>query len=230
MPARAALLVGSLITAATLGAAEQSRGPQFTATDSVVELRVATIHAATLTSHSASRDSIDTPYLLVSVVGPRAKSQTLTLPPAGHWQIHRDEALGARPLHTVRLGDGDSVRVLVTLMDGGRADRSAEDRAATEAASSAAANASERNRIVSAAVEPLLSRGARWIGSATLLLTREAGVSYWRGLDCIARCKVVSGAASASLDAPGTDASSGVIELSGAGATYHMKLEARQPH
>jgi hypothetical protein len=105
-----------------------------------------------------------------------------------------------------------------------------EDRAAAEAASEPAADASQRGHIVSTAVEPLVSRGARMIGSATLLLTREAGVSYWRGLGCIISCKVVSGAASASLDATNSPAPSGVIELSGAGATYHLKLEARGSH
>jgi hypothetical protein len=227
MPARAALLCFTLITAATLGMAEPSREPQFTSTVSGVELRIATVHAAALTSPNAPQDSVDTPYLLVSVVGPRSKSHALTFPAEGHWRIHRDQALGALTVETLQLGDGDSVHVLVTLMEGGRADRSAEDRAATEAASEPAADAGERNRIVSAAVEPLVSRGARMIGSAALLLTRENGVAYWRGLGCVTSCKVVSGASSTSLAPSATAAPSGVIELSGAGATYHVKLEAR---
>ena len=229
MPARAALLPLSLITAATLGMAEPSREPQFAAATSPVELSIATLHAAALTSPNTPRDSVDAPYLLVSVIGPHTKSHALTLPAEGHWRVHRDEALGARPLETLRLGDGDSVRVLVTVMEGGRADRSAEGRAAAEAASEPAANARQRSQIVSAAVEPLVSGGARWIGSATLLLTREAGVSYWRGLDCVTSCKIISGGASASLNAADAAASSGVIELSGGGATYHLKLEAREP-
>ena len=83
--------------------------------------------------------------------------------------------------------------------------------------------------MVSDAVEPLVSRGARWVGSATLLLTREAGISYWRGLGCITSCKVISGAAPAALNTAGSASPTGVIELSGSGATYHLKLEAREP-
>jgi hypothetical protein len=230
MPARAALLSVSLITVATLGMAAPDREAGVAAATAPVELRIATLHAAALTLPNGRRDSVDTPYLLVSVFGPRTKSHALTLPAEGHWRVHRDEALGARALETLRLGDGDSVRVLVTVMEGGRADRSAEERAASEAASEPAAHARERSHIVGAAVEPLVSGGARWIGSASLLLTREAGVSYWRGLDCVTSCKVVSGAASASLSAGDASAPSGVIELSGGGATYHLKLEAREPH
>jgi hypothetical protein len=229
MPARAALLPLSLITAATLGMAEPSHEPQVRPTTSPVELLIATLHAAALTSPNAPRDSVDAPYLLVSVFGPHTKSQALTFPAEGHLRIHRDEALGARALETLRLADGDSLRVLITVMEGGPADRSVEDRAAAEAASEPAANAIERNRIVRAAVEPLVRRGARWVGSAALLLTRETGVSYWRGLDCVTSCKVISGAASASLNTAGPAAPSGVIELSGGGATYHVKLEAREP-
>jgi hypothetical protein len=229
MPARAVLLPISLIIAAALGMTEPSHEPRAATTTSPVELRIATLHAAALTSPNTLQDSVDAPYLLVSVVGPRTKSHALTLPSEGHWRVHRDEALGARALETLRLGDGDSVRVLVTVMEGGQADHAVEDRAATEAASGLSANGRERDRIVSDAVEPLLSRGARWVGSATLLLTREAGVSYWRGLDCVTSCKVISGAASQSLTTSGSAAPSGVLELSGSGATYHLKLEARQP-
>lgn len=227
MSARAALLPISLITVATLGMSEPPRGPRPAATVSAVELRIATLHVAALTSPNASRDSVDAPYLLVSVIGPRAKSHALTFPTEGHWRVHRDQALGSLALETLRLDDGDSVRVLVTVMEGGRADHSMMDRAA-EATIGPAANAGERNRIVSAAVESLVSGGARWIGSAALLLTRDAGVSYWRGLDCVASCKVVAGAAPVSLDAAAAAPPSGVIELSGAGATYHLKLEARE--
>ena len=228
MPARAALLPLSLITLAALGMATPPSRAPFAAKASGVELRIATLHAAVLTSPNAPQDSVDAPYLLVSIVGPQRTSHALTLPAEGHWRVHRDEALGARALETLRLDDGDSVRVLVTVMEGGPAARSEEDRAAAAAAHGAAANAGERDRIVSAAVEPLVSRGARWVGSASLLLTREAGVSYWRGLGCVTSCKVVSGGQSTALNSADSAAPSGVIELSGAGATYHVKLEARE--
>jgi hypothetical protein len=225
MPARAAWLSASLLVVSTLGLAEPSREPRIAPRVSSVELRIATLHAAALTPPNGAPDSVDSPYLLVSVVGPRTTSHAFTFPADGRWRIHRDEALGARALETLRIGDGDSVRVLVTVMEGGQADRSMMDRAA-EAMSGRAANHGERNRIVSAAVEALVSGGARWLGSAALVLTRDAGVSYWRGLDCLATCKVISGAAPVSLDAAAPASPSGVIELSGAGATYHLKLEA----
>jgi hypothetical protein len=228
MLARAALISCSLITAAALRTAEPPRQPQLTPPAAAVELRIATLHAAALTSPRAPQDSVDAPYLLVSVIGPRTRSHAFMLPAEGRWSIHRDQALGARALETLQLVDGDSVRVLVTVMEGGRADHSVIDRAAAEAANGPAENARERNRVVSDAVKPLVSEGARWIGSAALLLTRDAGVSYWRGLDCVTTCKVISGAASASLTTSDATAPSGVIELSGAGAMYHLKLEARE--
>ncbi|HST07090.1 MAG TPA: hypothetical protein VLJ83_02920, partial [Gemmatimonadaceae bacterium] len=45
-----------------------------------VHVSVATLHAAALTAPRAATDSVDGPYFLVSVVGPKSKSSTIHLP------------------------------------------------------------------------------------------------------------------------------------------------------
>ena len=72
-----------------------------------VQLNVATLHAATLTTSRAAGDSTDSPFLLVAIVGPGASSRTM-IPQANQQQIHRDEAIGARPLTELTLASGDS--------------------------------------------------------------------------------------------------------------------------
>jgi hypothetical protein len=194
-----------------------------------VQLTLATLHAAALTSPRPSSDSVDAPYYLVSVLGPRAKSETLHLPTSGHLLIHQDEALGARPLIDLSLEPGDSIRVLVSVLEGKSVQASEETTAATASTNALSQPASARVAAVSSALSPVLSGNrARWLGSATLLLTNEAGTIYWRALECLATCKVLSGAGAAALPAESGAHVSGVVELSGAGGTYHMQLQGQR--
>jgi hypothetical protein len=192
-----------------------------------VKLSVATLHAAALTAPRAPTDSVDAPYFLVSVAGPKSSSATIRLPALGHLSIHQDEALGARPLADLHLEAGDSVRLLVSVLEGKKVQ--ADEEAAAAAASTAALlkPAEARASIVSSALKPVLANGAaHWLGSATLLLTNEGGTTYWRELECVATCKVLSGAGAAAV-ASGKGAA-GVVELSGSGATYHMQLQGQR--
>lgn len=70
------------------------------------------------------------------------------------------------------------------------------------------------------------SGNARLIGSANLLLANDGGTTYWRSLECVATCTVLSGAGAKAF--PATGGVAGVVELTGAGATYHMQLQGQR--
>jgi hypothetical protein len=205
-----------------------SSRPESSHTATKVQLTLATLHAAALTTPRAESDTVDAPYFLVSIVGPQTKTATLHLPETGHLMIHEDQALGARPLVELSLEPGDSVRLLVSVLVGQKV--AAEDEAAAAAASTKAFSlpASARADAVSSALAPVTKDGARWLGSATLLLTNEAGTTYWRALECVATCKVLSGAAATPLPEPNGKAVGGTVELSGSGGTYHMALKGQE--
>jgi hypothetical protein len=189
-----------------------------------LRLTLATLHAAVLTTPRAAADSVDGPYFLVSVLGPHAKASTIQLPASGHLRIHRDEALGARPLIDLSLEPGDSVRLLVSVLAGEKVQASDEAAAAAASTSALSQPSAAWANTVTSALAPITKGGARWLGSATLLVTNDGGTTYWRSLECVATCKVLSGAGAAPLSAP----VAGVVELSGGGATYHMQLQGQQ--
>jgi hypothetical protein len=193
-----------------------------------VRLTLATLHAAALTTPRVATDSVDGPYFLVSIVGPHAKTETLHLPDTGHLVIHEDEALGARPLVDLSLEPGDSVRLLVSVLEARKVAAPVEVAAAAASTRALSLATTEPADVVSSALAPVTTDGARWLGSATLLLTNEAGTIYWRALECVATCKVLSGANSAALAAPSGKAVSGTVELSGSGGTYHMALKGER--
>jgi hypothetical protein len=81
-----------------------------------IHVTLATLHAAELTAPRAANDLADEPYFIVSIRGPRTKTGTIHLPLTGHLTIHRDQALGARPLVDLSLQPGDSVKLLVSVL------------------------------------------------------------------------------------------------------------------
>ena len=83
-----------------------------------LRVMIGTLHAAALTTARSAADSVDEPYFLVSVLGPHADRAVLQLPNAGHLRIRENEALGARPLADVGVAPGDTVRVLVSVLEG----------------------------------------------------------------------------------------------------------------
>ena len=192
-----------------------------------LELTIGTLHAAALTAPRNAVDSTDAPYILVSVLGPRTTSDAMRLPASGHLQIRLDQAIGARPLVNLSLEPGDSVRLLVSVLTNGKVEDAAERTAASAGTRALALASTQRSAQVASALTPLTRTGARWLGSATLLVTNDAGTTYWRALECVATCTVLSGGGAAAI-APAAAPVVGVVQLSGAGGTYHMQLQGRQ--
>jgi hypothetical protein len=193
-----------------------------------VRVTVATLHAAALTKPRASTDSVDGPYFLVSILGPKSRTATLHLPTNGHLTIHEDEALGARELADLTLKPGDSVRLLVSVLEGKKVQEADEAVAAAGSSKALSQPTASRLGALSSALTPLTSKGAHWLGSASLLLTNDGGRIYWRALECVSTCKVLSGGAATPLGESGKAPVSGIVELSGAGGTYHMQLKSEQ--
>jgi hypothetical protein len=193
-----------------------------------VRLVLQTLHAAALTTPRAATDSVDEPYLLVSVLGPKTASETMHLPTTGHMRIHLDEALGARPLVDLNVAPGDSVRLLVSVLDGAKSKHVDEGAVAAAAAKAFSGPMATRSTALASALAPATSDGARWLGSATLLVTNENGTVYWRALECVSTCKVLSGADAKPFAAPGGAPLAGVVQLEGAGASYHMQVQGQQ--
>jgi hypothetical protein len=188
---------------------------------------MATLHAAALTTPSGAGDTEDDPYLLVSILGPGANTAILQLPTTGHLNIHLDEALGARPLTDLSLQPGDSVRLLVSVLEAKQVRASDETQAAASSTKALAASPADRASALVPALAPVTQQDAHWLGSAVLLMTNEDGAIYWRGLDCIATCKVLNPPAGMALE-PGAKPVAGVVELSGGGGTYHLQLQGQR--
>lgn len=189
-----------------------------------VHMTMATLHAAALTTPSGSGDTDDAPYLLVSVLGPGADTASLHLPSTGHLSIHLDEALGRGPLVDLSLQPGDSVRLLVSVLEGKQVRLSDETQAAASSTKTLSQHPSDRATTLATALAPVTQQDAHWIGSTALLITNENGAIYWRGLDCIATCKVLNPPAGTDL-VPGAKPVAAVVELTGGGGTYHLQLQ-----
>jgi hypothetical protein len=192
-----------------------------------VRLSIATLHAAALTTARAAGDSTDSPFLLVSILGPRGSLHASPVPTTGELTIHLDEALGARPLTDLQLQPGDTVRLLVSVLEGTRVEQAEESKAVASSTKALSQNGDARASLLASALSPITKAGAHWIGSASLLVTNEGGTAYWRALDCIATCKVVKAPAGA-LEPKGGHPVAGVVELSGNGGTYHLQLQGER--
>jgi hypothetical protein len=192
-----------------------------------VRLTIATLHAAALTTARAPGDSLDAPFFVMSVIGPHAGTPAI-LPEDAPLKIRRDEALGARPLTELSLADGDSVQVLLSVLENAT-EKGADRLHAADASKDAhALSAAERVEQMTRLLAPFVDQGAHVLGSASLLITNEGGTIYWRSLDCIASCKVVSAPATTPLLATTAQPSGATLELSGHGGTYHLALQARR--
>jgi hypothetical protein len=188
-----------------------------------VQLTMATLHAAALTTSRAAGDSTDAPFLVMTVSGLQP-ILTAILPDSGRSSIRANQAVGVHSLTEVTLAAGDSVRVLISVLENATAPtpQSPTSIAAKPSTSTASRQLDEATRLVA----PMLKDGAHWIGSASLLLSNEGGAIYWRRLDCVASCKVLTGPSATAL--PSTKGAPGVVELSGSGGTYHLALQANR--
>jgi hypothetical protein len=200
-----------------------------------LDMTLATIHAATLSSARSATDTTDAPYLLVSIVGTGGRAESRALPAEGHWTMKLDEAKTGMPVVSLGLQPGDSVRVLLSLLE----DRTAlpeELRIATTTTEELVRQGSRLSLpttdLVTTALAPLTSRGAHWLGSASLLLTNVGGTTYWTSMDCVASCALVrppSDAATGALLTEGAPRpATGLVELTGASSVYHLQVALRR--
>ena len=218
------VFLGSIAASLTGVVAHQLTG----STAAAVQLNVGTIHAATLSTPRSGNDAADAPYVLVATAGPHATNTTSRLPAAGHMSIQLDQALGLQPLTTLTLEPGDSARVLVSLMEGDTPERAAEDAAAIASLTALGQQAAERMPALQRALGALTSRGDHWLGSAMLMVTNEGGRTYWRTIECIATCAVLNRPGTPEIVAAPGAPIAGVLELTGASATYHVQLNSRR--
>lgn len=188
-----------------------------------VQLTIATLHAAALTTSRAAEDSLDAPFFVVSVIGRDSGAPTV-LPENGPLTIRRDQALGARPLTELSLAPGDTVQVLVSVLENTTTKDISVANASKASGQPSRSIGVER---VTQLLAPFIDRGANWLGSASLLVTNEGGSIYWRRLECIAACKVLAQPGAAPLVASAAQPSAGTVELSGKGGTYHLALQAK---
>lgn len=187
-----------------------------------VQVNVATLHAAALTTARGGDDRADQPYLLASMLGSGTAATTARLPSDGHLSIQLDEAVSTRPLASLSLAPGESARLVIAAIEGPRVDVALETRVATAFRARVGETPAALGARLAAVMAPLTERGDHWLGSALLDVSNEAGALKWRTFACLATCEVLS--APEAAPAPGTPLS-GVLELTGAGGTYHLKLE-----
>lgn len=206
------------------GPAERGHAP------AQLSLDLTTIHAAVLTSARSPADSTDAPYLLVSIVGSGGRTEAHALPAGGRWAMRQDQAITGLSIASISLQPGDSVRVLVSLLED-RATLPEEFQIAT-AMTSHRSMLSPLPSLVTTALTPLTSRGAHWLGSASLLLINVGGTTYWSSLDCVASCTVLqppaAGGTGAVLENTAPRPASGVVELTGASGTYHLAVALKR--
>ena len=215
-----ALFVAIVAAPAILAASRPASAP------TKVQLTLATLHAAALTTARGARDTTDSPFIMVETTGRRAGSMFM-IPETGIVSIRHDGAIPLRPLTDLTLAEGDSVEVLVSVLEHATVPTIADLRVANPPAPRAGAAITQFEQ-ATRRVAPLLKDGAHWIGAVSLLLTNEGGSVYWRRLDCVAACKVLSGPATGALPASGGQPFAGLTELTGDGGTYHLALRANR--
>lgn len=191
-----------------------------------LQFTLQTVHAAALTAARGAGDANDHPYLLLSVAGPGTMVAATPFPATEPMTIKLDEALPARALHTLSLEDGESVRLVLSAMEGPRGSATEEAEAATVAAGIARQASDKRAEALAFALTPLTSKGASLLGAAILVVANEGGTLYWRALDCVTTCSVLTAPTGAALQGNATN--QGVLELTGAGGTYHFNLIGRR--
>ena len=118
--------------------------------------------------------------------------------------------------------------MLVSVLENATVQMPDEARTGATSAKPRAASASEQVDQVTRLVAPLLKQGANWLGSVSLLLTNEGGSIYWRRLECVASCRVLSAPAASALPATTAQPFAATVELSGNGGTYHLALRANR--
>ncbi len=197
-----------------------------------VSIDLATLHVATLTPSRGTGDHSDSPYLLISILSPRARTG-MHLPAMGHWLLAENAIVAPTPIQVVDLAPGDSARVVISVLEGESAE-AAPETAGLSASTEALARLGHpmvdpAEPTLDTALEGLRRGGNHWIGSVSLLLTNDGGTAYWRRLDCARDCAVLQGLPEGATGAALTKQTNGVVELSGEGGPTTCSSASRRP-
>jgi hypothetical protein len=217
-----------------VGATSAPESPQHTTHVSAadVQLGMATLHVAALSEARSTRDSSDSPFLIVTTLGTNASGSSQQFPSGQrHWTMRFDQTQAVQVLNTIALGASDSVRVLVTVLEGDQANAADEAAAGNALAKLTMSTGAQMKTDVSNAIAPLTRAGVHWIGTSTLLLTNGDGKTVWRAAECVATCSVVNSlvqSGGSSLQADAATPLSTVFELTGSKATYHLNITAKR--
>lgn len=193
-----------------------------------LQLAVATIHAAALTTPRAAGDTLDHPYLLVSRLGPNGAANVGRLPATSHFVIRNNEALGAQTLLSLGLEPGDSAQLLVSLLENPDVHLTEEAQVAQAGAAVLRETGARRASVLAEQIAPLVKQGAQWIGSARVVIANDGGTLRWKQLECVATCTVVAAPTAPDILPAPAPQSGGVLELSGAKGTYHVNLRTQR--
>ncbi len=221
-----AVLVSAVVAPFVAWSAARTPLVDRTSAPAKLQITLTTVHAAALTTPRAAGDALDEPYLLLSEMWSADAVRTMTFPATERMPIQLDQALPARPLHALTLEDGQRVRVLLTALEGPRLMASEESAVAAAAAQVIPMAQDARASALKSALAPAVTKGSQLIGAAILEMHNEGGMLYWRTLECVADCSVLTAPAAAALDA--TKPTQGLLELTGAGGTYHFNMHSRR--
>lgn len=202
--------------------------PRSTDAPANLQLAVATIHAAALTTPRSAADSLDHPFLLVSRLGADGKADVSRLPATSHFVIRNNQALGAQTLLSLALQPGDSAHLLMSLLENPDVHLADEARVAEASAAVLREATARRAEVLASHLAPLVKQGAQWIGSMRVVIVNDGGTLRWKQLECVATCTVVAAPTAPDILPAPAPQSGGVVELSGAKGTYHVNLRTQR--
>ena len=152
-----------------------------------LQLDLATVHAAALTTARSTTDTSDDLVLLVTTRDEKGVTSSYRLPEEGFFTLGLDQVTRPRSFLAREVEPGETLAIEVTVREG---------------------------------------RGAQAtsIGAFRLVLTNAADALTWKSLECTSACSVLANPASRVVATGGAPVG-GVVELTGAGGTYHVNLQ-----
>ncbi|MEZ4456421.1 MAG: hypothetical protein R2882_07715 [Gemmatimonadales bacterium] len=193
----------------------------------LVNLEMVTLHAAALSRSRGPADTSDAPFLVISIVDNHGRRETRSLGADGTWTLQADGAVGQTPAGQLAVEPGDSVRILVSVLeDQNRSGRPAVAEGFTRSAPAGPLGPAPTPESLTGPARIMADRGTHWLGSASLLVVNDAGTARWSRFDCVVTCTVLRPPAASAAGAvlAAAEPTSAVVELSGAAATYHLQL------
>jgi hypothetical protein len=152
-----------------------------------LQLDLATVHAAALTTARSTTDTSDDLVLLVTTRDEKGVRTSYRLPGEGYFTLGLDQVTRPRSFLAREVEPGETLAIDVIVREGRGAD-------------------------------------AASIGAFKLVLTNAADALTWKSLECTSTCSVLADPANRVV-ATGAAAVGGVVELTGAGGTFHVNLQ-----